>query len=202
MIKYFDIFAGIGGFRSGLEKAGGFECVGYCEIDRYAKKAYETMYDTEGEVYYDDARKINPNELPDFDLICGGFPCQSFSIAGKRGGFDDARGTLFFEIARIAAVKNLNICCLRTYPDCYRMTAAGRLRPSSVRWMNWGTMSYGKCLTAQILVCPNPEKECILSDFIEKSVPEKYCLSRTQIQKLLYNAYPDGRAAECTQPTD
>ena len=47
MIKYFDIFAGIGGFRSGLEKAGGFECVGYCEIDRYAKKAYETMYDTE-----------------------------------------------------------------------------------------------------------------------------------------------------------
>ena len=70
MIKYFDIFAGIGGFRSGLEKAGGFECVGYCEIDRYAKKAYETMYDTEGEVYYDDARKINPNELPDFDLIC------------------------------------------------------------------------------------------------------------------------------------
>ncbi|CDA72623.1 cytosine-specific methyltransferase [Ruminococcus sp. CAG:579] len=51
MIKYFDIFAGIGGFRSGLEKAGGFECVGYCEIDRYAQKAYETMYDTEGEVY-------------------------------------------------------------------------------------------------------------------------------------------------------
>ena len=55
MIKYFDIFAGIGGFRSGFEKAGGFECVGYCEIDKYAKKAYETLYDTENEVYYDDA---------------------------------------------------------------------------------------------------------------------------------------------------
>ena len=53
MIKYFDIFAGIGGFRSGLEKAGGFKCVGYCEIDKYAKKAYETLYDTEGEVFYD-----------------------------------------------------------------------------------------------------------------------------------------------------
>ena len=50
MIKYFDIFAGIGGFRSGLEKAGGFECVGYCEIDKYARLAYETLYDTESEV--------------------------------------------------------------------------------------------------------------------------------------------------------
>lgn len=50
MIRYFDIFAGIGGFRSGLEKAGDFKCVGYCEIDKYAKKAYETMYDTENEV--------------------------------------------------------------------------------------------------------------------------------------------------------
>lgn len=63
------------------------------------------MYDTENEVYYNNARTINPDELPDFDLICAGFPCQSFSIAGKRGGFNDARGTLFFEIARIAAVK-------------------------------------------------------------------------------------------------
>lgn len=67
MIKYFDIFAGIGGFRSELEKAGGFECVGYCEIDQYAKKAYETMYNTRNEVYYDNARKIYTNELPNFD---------------------------------------------------------------------------------------------------------------------------------------
>ena len=202
MIKYFDIFAGIGGFRSGLEKAGGFECVGYCEIDKYAKKAYETLYDTRNEVYYDDARKIDPNELPDLDLICGGFPCQSFSIAGKRKGFSDTRGTLFFEIARIAAVKNLSICSLKMFPDCYRTTKAGRLRPSLVRWMNWGTMSYGKCLTAQILVCPNPEKECILSDFIEKSVPEKYCLSQTQIQKLLSKEFQAERETGYIQPTD
>jgi len=116
MIKFFDMFAGIGGFRSGLEKAGGFECVGYCEIDKYAKKAYEAMYDTEREVYYEDARKIEPNELPDIDLICAGFPCQSFSIAGKRGGFDDARGTLFFEIARIASVKKPKYLLLENVP--------------------------------------------------------------------------------------
>ena len=141
MIKYFDIFAGIGGFRSGLEKAGDFECVGYCEIDKYAKKAYETLYDTEGEVFYDDARKIDPNELPDLDLICGGFPCQSFSIAGKRKGFSDTRGTLFFEIARIAAIKKPKYLLLENVPgllshNCLSFARlAGRLRPSSVRWM-------------------------------------------------------------------
>lgn len=115
-IRYFDMFAGIGGFRSGLEAIGGFECVGYCEIDKYAKQAYEAMYDTGGELYFDDARKIVLEQLPDFDLLVGGFPCQSFSIAGARKGFDDTRGTLFFEIARIAAVKKPKYIFLENVP--------------------------------------------------------------------------------------
>ena len=115
-IKYFDMFAGIGGFRSGLEAIGGFECVGYCEIDKYAKQAYEAIYDTGGELYFDDARKIVPEQLPDFDLITGGFPCQSFSIAGARKGFDDTRGTLFFEIARIVAVKKPKYIYMENVP--------------------------------------------------------------------------------------
>lgn len=115
-IKFFDMFAGIGGFRSGLEAIGGFECVGYCEIDKYAKQAYEAMYDTGGELYFDDARKIVPEQLPDFDLLVGGFPCQSFSIAGARKGFDDIRGTLFFKIARIAAVKKPKYLFIENVP--------------------------------------------------------------------------------------
>lgn len=116
-IRFFDMFAGIGGFRSGLEAAGSFECVGHCEIDKYANKAYNAIYDIkETEVYFEDARKINPADMPDIDLICGGFPCQSFSIAGKRGGFADARGTLFFEIARIAAVKRPKYLLLENVP--------------------------------------------------------------------------------------
>ena len=115
-IRYFDMFAGIGGFRSGLEAIGGFECVGYCEIDKYAKQAYEAMYDTGGELYFDDARKIVLEQLPDFDLLVGGFPCQSFSIAGARKGFDDTRGTLFFEIARIASVKKPKYLFLENVP--------------------------------------------------------------------------------------
>lgn len=74
------------------------------------------MYDTGGELYFDDARKIVPEQLPDFDLLVGGFPCQSFSIAGARKGFDDTRGTLFFEIARIVAVKKPKYLFLENVP--------------------------------------------------------------------------------------
>ena len=72
------MFAGIGGFRSGLETVGGFRCIGFCEIDPYPRQAYEAMYNTQEEVYYPDAREIEPSTLPDLDLVCGGFPCQSY----------------------------------------------------------------------------------------------------------------------------
>lgn len=74
------------------------------------------MYDTGDELYFDDARKIVLEQLPDFDLLVGGFPCQSFSIAGARKGFDDTRGTLFFEIARIASVKKPKYLFLENVP--------------------------------------------------------------------------------------
>lgn len=78
-------------------------CVGYSEIDKYAIKVYERQF--EGHKNYGNATEINARELPDFDLLVGGFPCQAFSIAGKRAGFNDTRGTLFFDIARICAEK-------------------------------------------------------------------------------------------------
>ena len=101
-IKYFSMFSGIGGFEYGIEKANtqtDFECVGYSEIDKYAVSIYEKNYPNH--INYGDATKINPKDLPDFEFLVGGFPCQAFSIAGKRRGFNEARGTLFFEIARI-----------------------------------------------------------------------------------------------------
>lgn len=116
-IRFFDMFSGIGGFRSGLEAIGGFRCVGHCEIDKQADQAYRAIYDVkEEEVYFNDATKIEPNDVPDIDLICAGFPCQSFSIAGKRRGFEDVRGTMFFEIARIAAVKKPAYLLLENVP--------------------------------------------------------------------------------------
>ena len=89
----------------------GHECVAFCEIDKYARQSYKAIYDTEGEVEVHDITKWTDEHVRQFirdrghiDCICGGFPCQSFSIAGKRGGFDDTRGTLFFEIMRIASI--------------------------------------------------------------------------------------------------
>lgn len=99
------MFAGIGGFREGLQLAGGFQCVGFCECDKYAQQSYRALFDCEEEWYSSDARKIDPDELPEFDLLCGGFPCQAFSVAGHRKGFGDPRGTLFFELARLAEAR-------------------------------------------------------------------------------------------------
>lgn len=79
-------------------------CVGFSEINIYATRVYQQHFPTHHN--YGDITKIDANELPDFDLLVGGFPCQSFSIAGKRKGFDDTRGTLFFDIARILRAKH------------------------------------------------------------------------------------------------
>jgi DNA (cytosine-5)-methyltransferase 1 len=110
------MFSGIGGFRLGLERIGGYKCVGHCEIDKHANKSYNAVFNTEGEYYHDDARTINAADLPDFDLLCGGFPCQAFSVAGARKGFDDTRGSLFFEIARVVESKRPKYLLLENVP--------------------------------------------------------------------------------------
>jgi len=99
-LTFFDIFSGIGGFKIALERAG-FKSIGFCDNDEYANKLYRAYFQNDKELFFDDVTTINTAELPDFDILCAGFPCQSFSIAGKRRGFEDTRGTMFFEVARI-----------------------------------------------------------------------------------------------------
>jgi len=135
-MKYFSLFSGIGGFELGIQKAvsnqnrgtqprTGWEhkrdnvhivckhettCVGFSEINKDAIKIYQRHFPSHKN--YGDATKIDPADLPDFDMLCGGFPCQSFSIAGKRKGFEDTRGTLFHEILRIASEKKPGVVFL------------------------------------------------------------------------------------------
>lgn len=99
-ITFLDFFAGIGGFRCGLELTG-MKCIGYCEKDKFARKSYEAMYETKGEWFHDDITSINPVQLPKADLWCAGSPCQNLSIAGKRAGLYGERSGLFFRFVAL-----------------------------------------------------------------------------------------------------
>lgn len=107
-MKFIDICSGIGGFRSALERHG-HECVAFAEIDKFAKQSYRAIYDTENEEELDDITSVTDEHFRLYrgqvDIITGGFPCQAFSIAGNRRGFEDTRGTIFFHIAR--AIKEI-----------------------------------------------------------------------------------------------
>lgn len=105
-MKFLDLFAGIGGFRLGMELAG-HECIGFCEIDKFARASYKAIHNTKGEIELHDITSVSDESIRGIgsvDIICGGFPCQAFSIAGNRRGFEDTRGTLFFEICRFASI--------------------------------------------------------------------------------------------------
>ena len=108
--SFIDLFAGIGGFRLGLEKLGG-KCVFSCEWDKYSRRTYEAWY---GEVPFGDIRSLDAAQVPDHDILAGGFPCQPFSLAGvskknslgrQHGFLCEAQGTLFFEVAKISDAK-------------------------------------------------------------------------------------------------
>jgi DNA (cytosine-5)-methyltransferase 1 len=109
--KFIDLFAGIGGFHLAFHNLGA-ECVFASEWDELARKTYEVNFRSISprlfleDRFVGDITKVNKSEIPDFDILCGGFPCQPFSQAGYKLGFDDARGTLFFDIAEILQVKS------------------------------------------------------------------------------------------------
>lgn len=108
-MNFIDLCAGIGGIRLGLEQAG-HKCVGFCEFDKFALQSYKAIHNTEGEAEFHDITKVTDDQIRELaesrriDIIAGGFPCQAFSVAGKRQGFDDTRGTIFFEIARFIKI--------------------------------------------------------------------------------------------------
>jgi len=107
-INFIDLFAGIGGFHSGLSNAG-FKCNFACDIDEECKQTYKKNYNL---IPRGDIKEIPLNEIPKHSILCGGFPCQPFSISGKQKGFKDDRGNLFFDIAKIIKSKNPEVIFL------------------------------------------------------------------------------------------
>lgn len=164
-----DMFAGIGGFRSGLANAGDFFMpIGWCEIDKHAQKVYRAMYETEGEYFCDDAKRIDPDDLPNIDLICAGFPCQSFSLAGKRLGFRDTRGTLFFEVARIARAKRPPFLLLENVPGLLSHDKGRTLETIFSTLVEMGYHLEWCVLDSQYFYVPQQRKRLFIVGFLER----------------------------------
>jgi DNA (cytosine-5)-methyltransferase 1 len=123
--KFIDLFAGIGGFHSALHNLGA-ECVFASEWDKSARETYEYNFKKispelfESENFAGDITKVNKKKIPDFDILCAGFPCQPFSQAGYKKGFEDTRGTLFFDIAEILKVKKPKAFFLENVRHLYK----------------------------------------------------------------------------------
>lgn len=209
------MFAGIGGFRTGLTNAGDFFMpVGWCEKDKHAQKAYRLLYGTEGEYFCDDARKINPADLPDFDLICGGFPSglpdMSARFLSQGNDLDlltkEARSFMKSALCASKAIGmkpgTLNIFCLRTCRG-YSLTKGGKLSSlSSPRLGNWGILLNGVLLTAQTSVSPKTGSECTLSDILIADCPAKYILSEEAHIRILSSLFPDAKVSVYIPPME
>lgn len=208
--KFIDLFAGIGGFRLALQNLGG-KCIFTSEWDKEAQKTYRANF---GEVPFGDITKeYVKNFIPDnFDILCAGFPCQAFSIAGKRGGFDDTRGTLFFDVAEIIKCKKPkaifleNVKGLRSHDKGKTLeTILHVLRndlgyyvpePQVINAKEFGVpqnreriyiVGFRKDTGITSFQYPNPLKKKIkFADIKEKKVPAtKYFLSTQYVQTLI-----------------
>ncbi|MBD3808578.1 MAG: DNA cytosine methyltransferase [Epsilonproteobacteria bacterium] len=203
--KAIDLFAGIGGIRLGFQQAFGedIEFVFSSEIDRYAQQTYYANF---GELPHGDITKIDEKEIPPHDIILAGFPCQAFSIAGHRRGFEDTRGTLFFEVARIAAYHKPKIIFLENVKGFVNHDKGNTFKVVKQTLENMGYRVFAKVLNAKDFGIPQnreriyivaflndtefefPEplkKEVKVGDILEKQeVSNKYYLSDTYVNTL------------------
>lgn len=208
--KFIDLFAGIGGFRLAMQNLGG-KCVFTSEWDKEAKRTYKANF---GEQPFGDITKEETKAfIPDgFDLLCAGFPCQAFSIAGKRGGFEDTRGTLFFEVAEIIKRKKPkaffleNVKGLRNHNGGKTLATILNVlkndlgyfvpEPQIINAKNFGVpqnreriyiVGFRKDLGIESFEYPKPtNKKVVFSDIKEKEVPPtKYFLSTQYVQTLI-----------------
>lgn len=224
MIKVFDIFAGYGGAEFALKKAGiEHECIGFSEIDKYAIQCFKQNH---GDIKnYGDCTKINTDELPDFDLLCGGFPCQSFSVAGKGLGELDPRGTLFYEIVRIAEIKqpkymlleNVKGLTFKTHKATFDKILSELDRIGyNVRWKVLNTRDFGIPQNRErvFFVCirkdldqefefPQPtEKRLTLKDILLDEVEQKYYLTDSQLNTLQRKFESKGKCLDGRNESD
>lgn len=156
--KFIDLFAGIGGFRQGFERQG-FKCVFSSEMDSHAQKMY---YENFQETPFGDITQIKTSNIPMFDILLAGFPCQPFSIAGEKKGFDDTRGTLFFDIARIIEYHNPRVIVLENVKH-FKNHDKGKTLKTVLRTLNeLGYTTNWKILNAKDFGVPQNRERTII----------------------------------------
>lgn len=188
MMKFIDLFSGIGGFHSGLENAG-MRCIGWCEIDKFARKSYEAIYDTTELWTATDIRFIRGWDMPKADLWSFGFPCQDISIAGKQQGIKrGTRSGLYFEVMRLldeAGENKPKWLIAENVKNLMSIRGGGSSLQLSLKWKNEGTLSHGVFTTPRTMEFLKIEKEFTLSDILETQVDERYYLPQELVKKAL-----------------
>ena len=164
--KFIDLFAGIGGFRRALEKYGG-NCVFSSELDKYCQIAYNANY---GEIPFGDITKINAEDIPDHDVLCGGFPCQAFSISGKQLGFKDTRGTLFFDILRILSVKKPKIVFLENVANLAKHDESKTVNQMIFLLNDLGYKTFYNIINSSDFSVPQSRKRLFIVGFLDNSI--------------------------------
>lgn len=143
-LKFIDLFAGLGGFRLALESLGA-KCVYSNEWDKYVKEVYSENFK---DIPDDDITKVDEKNIPDHDILCAGFPCQAFSISGKQKGFEDSRGTLFFDVARIVNEKKPKIVFMENVKNFISHDGGNTLKVIKQTMENLGYNFFYKVLNA------------------------------------------------------
>lgn len=173
-VKFFDTFSGIGGFALPLTEAG-HECVGFSEIDRYATKIYLSHFPSHHN--YGDITKIHADALPDFDILCGGFPCQPFSVMGKQLGFEDPRGNLFFHLCRIAEAKRPRLLFFENVYGLVQHDEGRTLRRICEELDRLGYDVTGQVLNSRNWVCQNRTRIYFIAHLRGTARPEVFPLA-------------------------
>ncbi len=161
--KFIDLFAGIGGFHQAASASGG-KCLFASEIDSDAQKAYEANYGLKPD---GDITKVDASDIPEHDLLCAGFPCQPFSIIGNKHGFDDIRGTLFFEIARILENKKPPMIVLENVKQLATHDGKRTLTKILQTLVNLGYKTEWKILNALDYGLPQKRERILIVGFLD-----------------------------------
>ena len=181
-LRFADLFAGIGGFRLGFEQSG-YECVFSAENNPFACKLYEMNFGVNPDC---DITKLDASALPDFDVLCAGFPCQAFSICGKKQGFaDETRGTLFFDVCRVLEEKRPYCVVLENVANLEKHDNGNTLRVILDSLANLGyTVTY-RVLNARDFGVPQSRERIILIGCLDGKAFDFWWLERNPVNSML-----------------